>query len=149
MNGRSGKIPDALLKIGLCFRALNDPARAREAWQQLVHAYPESEAARQARTLIRARAVSVRRWRCSRRRRRDALSDPQKVDASRRSGILGPIPLGAIVTMNGYSESTRWDAVIAALPARPGARTRADIVAALSEQRGLAGRARARLLLFA
>ena len=49
--------------------------------------------------------------------------------------------------MNGYSESTRWDAVIAALPARPGARTRADIVAALSEQRGLAGRAGARLLL--
>ncbi len=49
--------------------------------------------------------------------------------------------------MNGYSESTRWDAVIAALPARPGARTRADIVAALSEQRGLAGRVGARLLL--
>ncbi|MBI3028944.1 MAG: DNA-protecting protein DprA [Candidatus Rokubacteria bacterium] len=49
--------------------------------------------------------------------------------------------------MNGYSESTRWDAVIAALPARPGARTRAEIEAALSEQRGLAGRAGARLLL--
>lgn len=49
--------------------------------------------------------------------------------------------------MNGYSGSTRWDAVIAALPARPGARTRADIMAALSEQRELAGRAGARLLL--
>ena len=61
MNGRSGKVPDALLKIGLCFRALNDPGRAREAWQQLVQAYPDSEAARQARTLIGARAVPVRR----------------------------------------------------------------------------------------
>ncbi len=49
--------------------------------------------------------------------------------------------------MNGYSEWTRWDAVIAALPARPGARTRADIGAALSEQRELAERAGARLLL--
>ncbi|KRT72663.1 MAG: tetratricopeptide domain-containing protein [Candidatus Rokubacteria bacterium CSP1-6] len=63
MNGKSGKIPDALLKIGLCYRALNDPARAREAWQQLVQAYPDSEAARQARTLIGARAVPVRRAR--------------------------------------------------------------------------------------
>ncbi|MEK6529636.1 MAG: tol-pal system protein YbgF [candidate division NC10 bacterium] len=63
MSGKSGKVPDALLKIGLCFRALNDPARAREAWQQLVQAYPDSEAARQARTLIGARAVPVRRAR--------------------------------------------------------------------------------------
>jgi tol-pal system protein YbgF len=63
MNGKSGKVPDALLKIGLCFRALNDPARAGEAWQQLVQAYPDSEAARQARTLIGARAVPVRRAR--------------------------------------------------------------------------------------
>ena len=63
MNAKSGKIPDALLKIGLCYRALNDPARAREAWQQLVQAYPDSEAARQARTLIGARAVPVRRAR--------------------------------------------------------------------------------------
>lgn len=63
MNGKSGKVPDALLKIGLCSRALNDPARAREAWQQLVQAYPDSEAARQARTLIGARAVPVRRAR--------------------------------------------------------------------------------------
>lgn len=62
-SAKSGKVPDALLKIGLCFRALNDPARAREAWQQLVQAYPDSEAARQARTLIGARAVPVRRAR--------------------------------------------------------------------------------------
>ncbi|MBI3028945.1 MAG: tol-pal system protein YbgF [Candidatus Rokubacteria bacterium] len=63
LNGKSGKIPDAFLKIGLSFRALNDPARARQAWQQLVQAYPDSEAARQARTLIGARAVPVRRAR--------------------------------------------------------------------------------------
>ena len=63
MNSKSGKVPDALLKIGLCFRALNDPARAREAWQQLVQAYPDSEAARQARILIGARAVPIRRTR--------------------------------------------------------------------------------------
>ena len=63
LNSKSGKAPDALLKIGLCFRALNDPARARETWQQLVQVYPDSEPARQARTLIGARAVPVRRAR--------------------------------------------------------------------------------------
>src|SRR3972149_3379688 len=72
MNGKSGKRPDEPLTIGLGYRALNDPARAREAWQQLVQAYPDSEAARQARTLIGARAVPVRRAREARRRRRGA-----------------------------------------------------------------------------
>ncbi|MBI2152562.1 MAG: tol-pal system protein YbgF [Candidatus Rokubacteria bacterium] len=62
-NSKSSKAPDALLKIGLCLRALNDPARARETWQQLVQVYPDSDAARQARTLIGARAVPVRRAR--------------------------------------------------------------------------------------
>lgn len=51
------------------------------------------------------------------------------------------------MNMNGYSESTRWDAVTAALPARPGARARSDLVAALSKQRELAERVGARLLL--
>ncbi len=63
MNGKAGKAPDALLKIGLCFRALNEPNRAREIWQQLLQAYPDSEAARQARALIGARAVPIRRAR--------------------------------------------------------------------------------------
>lgn len=63
MNEKSGKAPDALLKMGLCLRALNNPARARETWQQLVQVYPDSDAARQARTLIGARAVPVRRAR--------------------------------------------------------------------------------------
>lgn len=63
LNAKGGKAGDALLKIGLCFRALNEPARAREAWQQVVQAYPDSEAARQARSLIQARAVPVRRAR--------------------------------------------------------------------------------------
>jgi DNA processing protein len=51
------------------------------------------------------------------------------------------------MNMNGYSESTRWDAVIAALPPRAGAWTRADVGAALGNQRELGERAGARLLL--
>lgn len=63
VNGKSGKVPDALLKIGLCLRALSEPLRARETWQQLVQLYPDSEPGRQARTLIGALAVPVRRAR--------------------------------------------------------------------------------------
>jgi len=63
LNSKGGKAADALLKIGLCFRALNESGRAREAWQQLVQAYPDSDAARQARGLIEARPVPVRRTR--------------------------------------------------------------------------------------
>jgi tol-pal system protein YbgF len=53
-NAKSVKAPDALLKIGLCLRALNEPERAQEAWQELVQIYPNSSAARQARLLIQA-----------------------------------------------------------------------------------------------
>lgn len=63
LNSQGGKASDALFQIGLCFRALNDPTRAREAWRQLVEAYPDTEAARQARSLIRAPVVPVRRAR--------------------------------------------------------------------------------------
>lgn len=56
-NPKGGAAADALLKMGLSFRALNNPGRAREIWQQLVRTYPDSEAARQARALIQARAV--------------------------------------------------------------------------------------------
>ena len=55
LNAKGGKAPAALLKIGLCFRALNESDRAREAWRQLVQVYPDSDAARQARSFIQER----------------------------------------------------------------------------------------------
>lgn len=58
-DGRGSRAADALLKIGLCYRALEEPLRAREAWEQLVQEFPRSEAARKARTLIRARPASA------------------------------------------------------------------------------------------
>ncbi|MBM4434915.1 MAG: tetratricopeptide repeat protein, partial [Chloroflexi bacterium] len=48
------RAPEALLKIGMAERALGDEARARRAWERLVKEYPNSAAARQARTLLRA-----------------------------------------------------------------------------------------------
>ncbi len=63
LDGKGSKAGDALLKIGLCFRALNEPDRARQAWQQLVQMYPDSDAARQARSLIQTRPAPVRRAR--------------------------------------------------------------------------------------
>ncbi len=63
VSAKGEKAPDALLKLGLSFRALNDPDRARETWRELVQSYPESEAARQARALLQARAVPARRAR--------------------------------------------------------------------------------------
>ena len=59
----SVKAADALLKIGLCYRALNDPLRAREAWDALIAEFPGSEAARKARALIHARPASATRSR--------------------------------------------------------------------------------------
>lgn len=63
LNAKGGKASDALLKIGLCYRALNQPDRARETWRRLVQAYPDSDAARQARSLIQAASAPVRRAR--------------------------------------------------------------------------------------
>jgi len=50
---RGEKVPDALLKVGLCQRSLGDGALARRTWQRLVREYPSSVAARQARVLLR------------------------------------------------------------------------------------------------
>ena len=47
------KVPDALLKIGLCQRGLGDAALAKQTWERLVRDYPGSVAARQARVLLR------------------------------------------------------------------------------------------------
>ena len=49
---KGSQIPDALLKIGLCHRALRDQARAREAWEQVAKEYPGTSAATQARSLL-------------------------------------------------------------------------------------------------
>ncbi len=51
---KGAKTPDALLKIGLCQRALGDAARARRTWERVVREFPTSVAARQARVLLRS-----------------------------------------------------------------------------------------------
>jgi tol-pal system protein YbgF len=50
---RGEKVPDALLKIGLCQRDLGDGARAKRTWERVVRDHPQSAAARQARALLR------------------------------------------------------------------------------------------------
>jgi tol-pal system protein YbgF len=50
---RGEKIPDALLKIGLCHKGLGDAARAKRSWERVVKEHPASAAARQARVLLR------------------------------------------------------------------------------------------------
>jgi len=52
------KVPDALLKIGLCQRGLGDGASAKQTWERLVRDYPGSGATRQARVLSRGERVS-------------------------------------------------------------------------------------------
>jgi tol-pal system protein YbgF len=49
---KSAQTPEALLKIGLCQRALRDVAHARETWEQLAKEYPGTNAATQARSLL-------------------------------------------------------------------------------------------------
>jgi tol-pal system protein YbgF len=48
----SAQVPDALLKIGLCHRALKDEARARATWEQLTNEFPGTNAASEARSLL-------------------------------------------------------------------------------------------------
>ncbi len=56
----TGKIPDALVKVGLCYWSLRDPSRARQTWQRVVREYPGTEAARVARSQLRTRATRTR-----------------------------------------------------------------------------------------
>ena len=51
---KSTEAADARLKIGLCHRALAEPAAARRAWEQLVAERPDSPAAAEARALLAA-----------------------------------------------------------------------------------------------
>lgn len=47
------RVPDALFKLGLAYRALKRQDRARDAWTQLVREFPQSEAAQKARPALR------------------------------------------------------------------------------------------------
>src|SRR5258705_5809754 len=53
-------VSEALLKIGLCQRALGDAAAAKAAWEQVVKLFPKTDAARQARTLLAAKPGGAR-----------------------------------------------------------------------------------------
>jgi tol-pal system protein YbgF len=57
---QAAQVSEALLKIGLCQRALGDGASAKATWEQVVKRFPKSDAARQARTLLAARPVGGR-----------------------------------------------------------------------------------------
>jgi tol-pal system protein YbgF len=52
------EVPDALLRVGLCHRAIRDTAGARDAWRRLSATYPSSPAAATARALLSGLAAS-------------------------------------------------------------------------------------------
>jgi tol-pal system protein YbgF len=62
INGhtKSQQVPEAWLKVGLCHRALEDPSRAREAWEHLTAAFPATSAAAEARALLAAAGAGAR-----------------------------------------------------------------------------------------
>ena len=56
------KVPDALLKAGLCHRQLRESTQAQHAWRRVVREFPESPAAEEARLLLGGkRSSSLRR----------------------------------------------------------------------------------------
>ena len=57
---QAAQVSEALLKIGLCQRALGDAAKAKASWEQVVKQFPKSDAARQARTLLASKAAAGR-----------------------------------------------------------------------------------------
>jgi tol-pal system protein YbgF len=57
---KSPQVADALLKTGLCHRALGDGAAARTAWEQVVRDHSGSAAAGQARSLLGSRDSAAR-----------------------------------------------------------------------------------------
>ena len=57
---KSPQVADALLKSGLCHRALGDRAAARTAWEQVVRHHSSSAAAGQARSLLGSRESAAR-----------------------------------------------------------------------------------------
>jgi len=57
---QAAHVSEALLKIGLCQRALGDAASAKASWEQVIRQFPKSDAARQARTLLASPAAAGR-----------------------------------------------------------------------------------------
>jgi len=57
---QAAQVAEALLKIGLCQRALGDGVHAKSTWEQLVKQFPKSDAARQAPTPLAARPAGGR-----------------------------------------------------------------------------------------
>jgi tol-pal system protein YbgF len=53
MAPKGERTADALLKLGLAHRALKRPDRAREVWAQLLHDFPQSDAAAKAKSALR------------------------------------------------------------------------------------------------
>jgi tol-pal system protein YbgF len=53
MAAKGEKTPEALFKLGLAYRTLKRPDRARDAWSQLLRDFPQSEAAQKARLAMR------------------------------------------------------------------------------------------------
>lgn len=49
------KIPETLVKVGLCYSHLREGLRAQEAWRRVLREFPESPSADQARTLLARR----------------------------------------------------------------------------------------------
>jgi tol-pal system protein YbgF len=49
---KGAKAPEALLKVGLCYRALGDAGEARNTWERLIREHPRSAEAKRARSLI-------------------------------------------------------------------------------------------------
>jgi tol-pal system protein YbgF len=58
LNGRSGSLPEALLKIGLCYQNLREPGRAQQSWRRVVADHPDSDAAQKARGFLRGAGSS-------------------------------------------------------------------------------------------
>jgi len=54
-SSANGKVPDTLLKMGLCYTNLREPGRANDMWTRVVGEFPSSDAAGQARSLLRNR----------------------------------------------------------------------------------------------
>jgi tol-pal system protein YbgF len=58
LNGRSGSLPEALLKIGLCYQNLRETGRAQQSWRRVVADHPDSDAAQKARGFLRGANAS-------------------------------------------------------------------------------------------
>ena len=49
---RGTHVPETLLKVGLCYRALGDAGESRSVWERLIREHPKSAEAKRARSLL-------------------------------------------------------------------------------------------------